>query len=140
MSDISSATRMNHAKEAMNKREVFEMRKMDTQLETDIKTVQETNVKQVDKLKKDYDVQFSRVKSENETKLIKLRNTWDKKIAEENNRYEKLFTDLKASQSDKLSTNQLNNDQQIAKQDAKHQEYLDKARLKFEEEKAKLEA
>lgn len=140
MSEISNTTRQNHTKEAMNKRETFEMRKAGDKLENDIKTVQENNVKQVDKLKKDYEVQFSQVKSENETKLTKIRNSWDKKIEEENKRYERLLTDLKTNQADKFNENLINNEQQIAQQEAKHTEYLEKARLKFEEEKAKLDA
>ena len=50
------------------------------------------------------------------------------------------MTDLKASNTDRLQELQMSNEQQVASQEAKHREYLEKARQKFEEEKAKLDA
>ena len=72
--------------------------------------------------------------------MNKLRTNWDKKINEENKRYEKLLTDIKTDHGENTNELQISNEDQIAKQNAKHVDYLDKARLKFEEEKAKLEA
>src|SRR5688572_16555587 len=110
MSEISNTARTNSAKEAVIKREAFEMRKLNDKVDTDIKTVQEKNVKEVDKIKKDYEIQMQNVKSESEVKLSKVRNSWNKKIDEENKRYEKLLNDLKATQADKFSATQINNE------------------------------
>ncbi len=139
MSDISATTRMNQQKELLNKREVFETRKMREKLDTDIKSVQKLNDKEIDKIRSDYEVSVSQTKSESETKLAKLRHNWDIKIADENKRYEKLLTDLKTDHGATAVEIQVSNEDAIARQGAKHQEYLERARLKFEEEKAKLE-
>ncbi len=49
------------------------------------------------------------------------------------------MSDLKQSQGDRISQAQMSNEQQIANLELKQREYLEKARQKFEEEKAKLE-
>jgi hypothetical protein len=45
MSEVNSAVRMNQAQEAINKREVFELRKINNKVETGIKVAQEMGEK-----------------------------------------------------------------------------------------------
>ena len=51
-----------------------------------------------------------------------------------------MLEDLKTEHHQRMEENKLNNEQVIAKQENKLKEYLDNAREKYEEEKAKLEA
>src|SRR4051812_29462582 len=87
MSDISPIARQNQAKEAINKRQVMETRKLGDEVEANINELKDKNEKVITKIKKDYDVQISKEKSENETKLTKMRNSWKQRIEDENQRF-----------------------------------------------------
>ncbi len=141
MSDVSSnTTRLNQTKEAMNKRQSFELKKINSEYETELKTVREKNEKELNKTKKDYEVVIAKEKNENEIKLNKLRTAYNARIKDETQRYEKLLVDLKENGADRMNETKISQEGQIANQELKHKEYLEKARRKFEDEKAKLES
>ncbi len=88
MTDIA---RMNQAKEAITKRHTFELRKMGDEVESEMKTTQAKNDKDLSRMKKDYEVKMEKEKIEAELKLSKVRNQFNSKIEDENKRYEKLL-------------------------------------------------
>lgn len=139
MSDVSSS-KSGQTQEMMNKRQTFELRKIGDNYEKELKEVREKNEKEITKVKKDYDVQLNKEKNDADIKLTKVRNSYSNRIEQETKRFEKLMSDLKQSQTDRLAEMQMSNEQQINGQELKHREYLEKARQKFEEEKAKIEA
>lgn len=96
--------------------------------------------KEIAKMKKDYEVLMQKEKVDNEVKLTKFRNSYTQKMKEETERFDRTLNELKETQTARLAETQMNNEQVIASQEEKHREYLEKARQRFEEEKAKIEA
>ena len=139
-SEISSTGKLHQTQEMMNKRHTHEVRKQTQVYSNELRDTKESNDKEIARVKKDYDKIIKTEANEGEGKLIKVRTSYNKRIKEETDRYEKLLADLKTSQEAKVSEMKVSQDDLVQREEMKHKEYLESARQRFEEEKAKLES
>ena len=138
--EISSTGKLHQAQETMNKRHSHEIRKQSQAFSGELKETKETNDKKIDRVKKEFEKMVKTETHQGQDKINKVRSSYNKKIKEETDRYDKLLSDLKTSQEAKVTEMKTSQDELVQREEIKHREYLESARQRFEDEKAKLES
>ncbi len=139
MSDMS-IPKHNNAKETLQRQQAMELRRLEESNKKVITKAREEKDGLAEKLQKDYEVQINADKSEYETKLTKMRQSYAKRLTEESAKFESSLQDLKQAQDGRVAELRENQEREVARLQDSHKDYMDKAKLRFEEEKAKVES
>ena len=109
-------------------------------MRAEINKLNESTKSTMAKIQKDYNKDVSHEKSQLETKLINLRKKNNNMLSEEAKRFDQIMNETKSIHKDKLAEIQISQDKEVEGKQLEHRDYLENAKLKFESEKAKIEA
>jgi DNA anti-recombination protein RmuC len=140
MSDDISITRFNNTKEAMNRRQAMEIRRLEEKNQKLLTKTKEATDAQSQRIEKDFEIQMNAEKSDYDKKLTDIRQKHTKRLTEENAKFEASLQDLKQAQESRLAEIRGNNEAEVQRTLDDHKEYMERARLRFEEQKKKAEA
>ena len=138
MADLQ-AIQQRADKEIEVKRHQFAMKKIKSKNKDEYQKLAMKGEKDIVTLRKDYDSKFSIEKQNLEKKLKEIRTLNEQRIKEENYRYETELKELKQSHEQQMAELKTSYRKHTESVQLEQKEYLENARTKFEEKKAKIE-
>jgi len=140
MSSEVSTIALDAQKTSEYKRHQNDMKKIQQKNINEYRKSATTGTVQKDRLEKEYESQFAQEKVKLETKLNEIREKYSQRIREEKQKFEDELVELKKTQGGRLSEINETNQRQLETTVAQQKNFLDMAKLRFEEEKAKYKS
>ena len=121
----------------MEKRHLYEVKKMKRQMRADLDRLREQTNAAVSKIKSGYDRQVLSEQSDLEKKLSTIRQKNAVLIKEENERYQKMLEESKLAHDEQLIELENSQQKEIERKQETHEAYFKNLDAKFEAEKNK---
>lgn len=138
MTDI--AIQANAAKQAEYKRHSFELRKLQKQNEEEYNKIMKTSKESISRTHNEREGAMATAKVELQNKLNEIKRNHDKRIKTEMVKFDTELGDLKKAHADQMAELTETHQKQISDTEKNHKQYLEAARLRFEQQKSKYES
>ena len=135
-----AAIQQKAAQELQQKRHRMQMKKVRTENDKTYQAAAKEGEENLARLHKEYTARFSREKNELERKLRDIRIVYGDRIRQENDRYQSEIDDLKSAHEQQVGELKASQEQEIARISKEQASFVENARLKFEEQRAKYES